>query len=75
MEYNETDFVQYALQQMEIPVLKRNGKYFELAGGFLLEVEDRNLYRLSIDQWVISPFDDIGTLCNFIKANLNVSYE
>ncbi|HAK76667.1 MAG TPA: hypothetical protein DCR35_10170 [Runella sp.] len=70
MNYNEADFVQYALQQMEIPILHRNGNYFDLAGGFSLEVEGRDLYRLSFEQWVISPFDDIGTLCQFIKTNL-----
>lgn len=69
-EYNESDFVEYALKQMEVPILNRNGKYFELVGGFSVEVERKDLYRLSTDGWVISPFDDIGKMIEFIKKNL-----
>lgn len=69
MNYNEADFAEYAFQQMEIPILNRHGKYFELAGGFSVEIERRDLYRLSSDAMVISPFDDIGKLCDFIKKN------
>lgn len=69
-EYNESDFVEYALKQMEVPILKRSGKYFELVGGFSVEVEKKDLYRLSTDGWVISPFDDIGKMIEFIKKNL-----
>lgn len=69
-EYNESDFVEYALKQMEVPILNRNGKFFELVGGFSVEVERKDLYRLSTDGWVISPFDDIGKMIEFIKKNL-----
>lgn len=67
MTYEESDFVAYALEQMQIGVKSRNGRYFELGGGFILEVERRDLYRLSHEGLVISPFDDIGKLCTFIK--------
>lgn len=73
MDYNEADFVEYALTQMNIKILKRAGNLFELEGNFAIEVENRDLYRLSNEGWVISPFDDIGTLCNFIKTNINHS--
>ena len=68
MAYNESDFVAYALQQMQIPVINRDGKYFALENGFTLEVEERELYKLSHEGLVISPFDDIGKLCTFIKS-------
>lgn len=67
MTYDESEFVAYALGQMNIPVLAREGKFFRLENGFSLEVESRDLYRLSHENFVISPFDDIGKLCNFIK--------
>lgn len=70
MEYDEADFVAYALNETQINVLSRNGKYFELEHGFHIEVEGRDLYRLSHEGWVISPFDDIGKLCNFLKINI-----
>jgi hypothetical protein len=70
-EYDESDFVEYAFMQMGIPVLKRQGKYFDLVGGFSVEVERKDLYRLSADGWVISPFDDIGNMINFLKKNLS----
>lgn len=67
--YDEADFVVYALDQMKIAVQERNGNYIRLVNGFLIEVETKNLYRLSIDGFVVSPFDDIGELCSFIKRN------
>ncbi len=75
MEYNESDFVEYALNETKIEVLSRNDKYFTLNNGFQIEVEGRDLYRLSHDGWVISPFDDIGKLCNFLKSNMNFNPE
>ncbi len=68
--YDEADFVAYALAQSNIPVLARDGKHFKLDNGFEIEVEGRDLYRLSVDGWVISPFDDIGILCGFIRKNI-----
>lgn len=70
MQYDEADFVAYALKETNINVLERNGKYFKLEHGFQIEVEQRDLYRLSHEGWVISPFDDIGKLCNFLKINI-----
>jgi hypothetical protein len=71
MQYDEADFVAYALKETNIRVVARNGKYFELENGFQIEVEKRDLYRLSHAGWVISPFDDIGKMCNFLKVNSN----
>jgi hypothetical protein len=72
VNYNESDFVEYALRQMDIKILKRDGKIFELERGFSVEVETTDLYRLSSEGWVISPFEDIGKMCEFIKKNLEI---
>ncbi len=72
VNYNESDFVEYALTQMDIKILKRDGKFFELERGFSVEVETTDLYRLSSEGWVISPFEDIGKMCEFIKKNLEI---
>ena len=72
VNYNESDFVEYALTQMDIKILKRDGKFFELEKGFSVEVENTDLYRLSSEGWVISPFEDIGKMCEFIKKNLEI---
>lgn len=72
MEYNydEAEFVAYALGQMDLKIVARDGNFFELENGFSLEVERKNLYKLSSDGWVISPFDDIGVLVEFVKKNI-----
>jgi hypothetical protein len=70
MEYNEADFVAYALKENNIGILSRHGNHFELPDGFEIEVEARDLYRLSHAGWVISPFDDIGKLCIFLKNSI-----
>ncbi|WP_026993775.1 hypothetical protein [Flectobacillus major] len=75
MEYNESDFVEYALKETGIAILSRNDKYFDLPNGFQIEVEGRDLYRLSHEGWVISPFDDIGRLCTFLQSNINHTTE
>ncbi|WP_210518809.1 hypothetical protein [Hymenobacter terricola] len=67
--YPEADFVAYAFAHMGIAVAKREGRIFELANGFVVEVESKDLYRLSHEGWVISPFDDIEKLCTFIERN------
>ena len=67
--YAEADFVAYAFGRMDIEIAKRDGNLFELANGFVIEVEGPGLYRLSHEGWVISPFDDIGNLCAFIERN------
>lgn len=72
VNYNESDFVEYALTQMDIKILKRDNKFFELERGFSVEVETTDLYRLSSEGWVISPFEDIGKMCEFIKKNLEI---
>ncbi len=69
-QYDESDFVAYALSQMGIEIIGRNGVFFELEGGFSVEVERKDLYRLTLEGLVISPFDDIGKMCEFIKKNL-----
>jgi hypothetical protein len=70
--YNESDFVEYAFTQMGIKILSREDNIFELERGFSVEVENTDLYRLSSEGWVISPFDDMGKMCEFIKKNLEI---
>ena len=72
MEYNESDFVEYALKETKINIVSRKDKYFDLENGFQIEVEGKDLYRLSHEGWVISPFDDIGNLCEFLRKNVNI---
>lgn len=67
--YDETEFVLYALREMKLPVKHQAGRHIQLENGFLIEVEARDLYRLSADGFVISPFSDVGELCQFIQRN------
>jgi hypothetical protein len=54
---------------MKIPIRQRNGRHILLANGYEIEVEGRDLYRLSMEGYVVSPFDDVGALCLFIQRN------
>ena len=67
--YEETEFVLYALREMKLPVAEQQGRHIRLENGFVIEVEARDLYRLSADGFVISPFSDVGELCQFIQRN------
>lgn len=67
--YDETEFVLYALGEMKLPVRHRDGRHIHLENGFQIEVEARDLYRLSAQGFVISPFSDVGELCQFIQRN------
>lgn len=67
--YEEAAFVLYALAEMNIPVRAHQDRHIYLENGFTIEVENRDLYRLSADGFVISPFDDVGKLCQFIQRN------
>jgi len=69
--YDETEFVLYALAEMKLPVQEHSGKHITLENGYQIEVEKRDLYRLSVAGFVISPFDDVGELCQFIQRNGN----
>ena len=69
LNYDETEFVLYALREMKIPVISQEGRYLFLQEGYVIEVEGRDLYRLSAEGFVISPFNDIGALCQFIQRN------
>ena len=68
-DYDETEFVLYALREMKLLVKHHEGRHIHLENGFVIEVEARELYRLSADGFVISPFDDVGELCQFIQRN------
>jgi len=67
--YDETEFVLYCLAEMKIPVLTHSGRHITLANEYEIEVEARDLYRLTVAGFVISPFDDMGALCQFIQRN------
>ncbi|MFD2935147.1 hypothetical protein [Spirosoma flavum] len=67
--YDETEFVLYALAEMKIPVQHHTDTYIKLVNGYEIEVEKRDLYRLTVDGFVISPFNDMGELCQFIQRN------
>lgn len=67
--YDETAFVLYALNEMKLPIIAQEGRHIRLESGFEIEVEGRDLYRLSAEGFVISPFTDVGELCQFIQRN------
>lgn len=69
--YDPKTLLLIVLQGMDIPVISDEGKVVQVASGFSIEVEAKSLYRLSQDQMVIAPFDDVEDMCQFIKSNIS----
>lgn len=60
-------FLLYALNFLEIKILKEESNVLYLEKGYAIEIENENLFKLLSDNAVIAPFDDIEELCIFIK--------
>ena len=65
----EVSVLLQALEFYGIEVLKIDGKIVDIVGGFSIEAEMENLYKLSEEGYVIGPFNDLNKLCRFIKQN------
>ena len=55
-----------ALQFYGIAVLTLNGKHVTVQNNFTIEAEANGIYKLTQDDYVIAPFDDLDELCRFI---------
>lgn len=55
-----------ALAHYSITVSSIGAKTVAVQNGYEIEVEPNGLYRLTCNQMVIAPFDNIDELCLFI---------
>lgn len=63
------------LDQFELPVNYHEGKMVYLEQGYTIEVEGPQLFKLLQDGYVIAPFGDLESLCDFIKKDLELNEE
>ena len=66
-DFDPKEFLIFALNHFGLTIHSQNGNTIELAHHYSIEIEGKNLYKLSQNNEVIAPFDDVEELCNFIK--------
>jgi hypothetical protein len=64
-----------ALQQFDIDVTSHEEKIVYVNMGYAIEIEGKNLFKLSQANQVIAPFDDVADLCDFIKMDMQFNEE
>lgn len=62
-----TESLLKVMDSFDLPVLDHKGKVVVTISGFEIEVEGYRLYKLIHQGEIVSPFDDLKELCEFIK--------
>jgi hypothetical protein len=66
-DYDPREFLLFALRHFDIKVASAEGKLIRTEGGYAIEVESQHLFKLLWNDQVVAPFDNVETLCRFIK--------
>ncbi len=61
------------LDNFNIKVTSHKEKMVFVDMGYAIEIEGKGLFRLSHENQVIAPFDDLEELCNFIKMDMQLN--
>jgi hypothetical protein len=69
MNPDPKDYLLFALNHFGLPVLTHEGKLVTVEGGYAIEVEGENLYKLMHLGSVVGPFADVERLCEFIQMD------
>ncbi len=56
-----------ALQDRGIAVLRQEENKVFVENDYCVEVEGKNLFKLSQEGYIIAPYDDLNELCQMIK--------
>jgi hypothetical protein len=56
------------LKLYELPIISKKGNVIETKAGFVIEIENENLFKLKHSGDVIAPFGDIDEMCSFINT-------
>lgn len=70
MDYNPTDLLYFAIKHHAFEIISDDGKTIHLKGGYSIEIEKKNLFKLSHNNKVIAPFDEVYDLCQFIIKDM-----
>ncbi len=65
----------FALKRYNLEVKTQEGKMIKLEKGYLIEIEDINLFKLLQGGQVIAPFAQVEEMCQFIKMDMQINEE
>jgi len=74
-DYNPKDFLLFALNHFKLEVVRHEGKMVYIEKDYSIEIEGKKLFKLMQGGAVVSPFDDVEELCNFIKRDIELNEE
>lgn len=72
-DHDPKDFLLFALNHFDIAITSHQGKMVYLDMDYTIEIEGKNLFKLSQDGQVVAPFDDVEELCQFIKTDMQLN--
>lgn len=67
-DYSTAQLLQLVIVGMEINLIKiEQERYFYLEKGYVIEIEQHNLFKLTQNTQVIAPYDDMEEMLLFVK--------
>lgn len=69
-DYDPKEFMLFALKHFKLKVLSHKDNLIFLDQSYQIEVEGKQLFKLSQGGQVIAPFHDVEELCNFIQMDM-----
>lgn len=72
-DHDPKDFLLFALNHFGIAITSYEGKMVHLDMDYTIEIEGKNLFKLSQGRQVVAPFDDVEELCRFIKTDMQLN--
>lgn len=72
-DFDPDEYLLLALAHFRLTVTAHQGKSVSVDGGYVIEVEGENLYKLTHAGTVVGPFADVEKLCRFIQADIQLN--
>lgn len=67
------DYLLFALNHFQLPVLSVEGKHIRLEKEYAIEIENESLFKLTHKGAVVGPFDDVEELCQFVQMDMRLN--
>lgn len=59
-----------ALNGFQFQIISNTSHLVQIDGGYSIEVEKNDIYKLLHENQVVAPFNDLEELCEFIKMDM-----
>jgi hypothetical protein len=73
MHPDPKDYLLFALNHFQLPVLSAEGKRIRLEKEYEIEIENESLFKLMHKGAVVGPFADVEELCQFIQMDMRLN--